>query len=105
MPAHERPLRTDHHQVDGVGLAECDHGFVVGDVECDDFCIVRDASIPGRAIQPPYQRAGGDLPRQRVLAAAGSDEKDIHQREVPDRYPACPEARWRRAKSLLKGLT
>ena len=51
---------------------------MVGDVERDAFGLLRDAGIARRAEQPVGQRARRKLPRQRVLAAAGTEEKNVH---------------------------
>ena len=47
-------------------------------IERDQFGVAGDAGIAGRAVEPLDQRARGDLPGQRVLAAAGADKKDVH---------------------------
>ena len=53
---------------------------MVGDVERDTFGLPRDAGIALRAIEFGGQRAGGDLPGQRVLTTAGTENEDIHER-------------------------
>ena len=74
----QRRLRPDHDEVDLVRLAERDHRRVVGDVERDAFGLLRDAGIARRANEPVGQRAGGELPGQRVLAPAGAEEENVH---------------------------
>ena len=59
-------------------LAESDHRRMVGDVERHAFGLLRDAGIAGRAIELVGERAGRHLPGQRVLASAGTEQKDVH---------------------------
>ena len=59
-------------------LAERDHRRMVGDVERDAFGLLGDAGIARRADQPVGQRARRHLPGQRVLAAAGAEEENVH---------------------------
>ena len=58
--------------------AERDHGRMVAGIDRDQLGVVGDAGIAGGAVEPLDQGARGDLPGQRVLAAAGADEKDVH---------------------------
>ena len=51
---------------------------MVGDVERDAFGLLRDAGVARRADEPVDQRAGGELPGQRVLASAGAEEENVH---------------------------
>jgi hypothetical protein len=51
---------------------------VVGEVERDKLGLLRDAGIARRALEVRRQRASRDRPGQRVLAAAGAEEKDVH---------------------------
>ncbi len=44
----ERRFRPDDHEIDGVGLAERDHGGVVGDIQRDAFGFTRDAGVARR---------------------------------------------------------
>ena len=74
----QRRLRSDHDEVDLVGLAERDHSGVVGEVERHALGLLRDAGVARRADQPVGQRAGGKLPGQRVFAAAGTEEENVH---------------------------
>ena len=53
-------------------------GGMVGDVERDAFGLVGDAGIARRAPQFGQQRRSGDLPRQSVFAAAGTEQEDVH---------------------------
>jgi len=76
----QRHFRADDDEVDFRFLAEGDHGLVVGDVECDAFGFLRDAGIAGGAVELRHQRTGGDLPGQRVLAAAGTENEDVHEK-------------------------
>ena len=74
----ERRLRTHHHEVDRLRPAECDHGLMVGGIERRGLAFLGDAGIAGRADEPRHQRARRDFPGQRMLAATGPDEKDVH---------------------------
>ena len=78
QPGDQRRLRADHDEVDLVGLAERDHRGVVGDVERHALGLLRDAGVARRADEPVGQRAGGELPGQRVLASAGAEEENVH---------------------------
>ena len=82
----ERRLRPDDDKVDMVGAAERDHGRMVGKIERHADRLARDAGIAGRAIERLGQRARRDLPGQRVFAAAGAKNEDIHMRM----FIACP---------------
>src|SRR5262249_55311398 len=84
-----RRLRGDHDEVDLVDLAEGDHQLVVGDVERYAHRLLGDAGVARRAPQLVGERARGDLPGQRMLAAAGAEEKDVHALRLPG-------GRWRR---------
>ena len=75
----ERRLRADHDQIDRMALAEFDHRRMVGDIERDAFGFPRDAGIARRAPEFCQQRRGRDLPRQRVFAAAGTEQEDVHE--------------------------
>ena len=59
-------------------LAEIDHRGMVGDIERDAFGFPGDAGIARRAPQFGQQRGSGDLPRQSVFAAAGTEQEDVH---------------------------
>ena len=45
----------------------------------DTFGVFGDAGIAGRAPQFGQQRGSGDLPRQSVFAAAGTEQEDVHE--------------------------
>ncbi|MHC2435595.1 hypothetical protein ACVMB0_002970 [Bradyrhizobium sp. USDA 4451] len=51
---------------------------MIGDIERDAFGLARDPGIARRAPQFLNQRRCGDLPRQRMFAAAGTEQKDVH---------------------------
>ena len=74
----QRPLRSDHDQIDRARPAEFDHRRMIGGIERQQFGLVRDAGVAGRAIESLHQRARRHLPGQRVLAPAGTKEKDVH---------------------------
>jgi len=75
----QRSLGPHHHKVDLLILAERDHRLVVGEVERDAFRLLRNAGIARRAIKLVRQRARGDRPGERVLAAAGTENEDVHE--------------------------
>ena len=77
-PGDERRLRPDHDEVDRSFPAEGGDGGVVGDIERDQFGFLGDAGIARRGVELGQHRRGGELPGQRMLAAAGPDEKNIH---------------------------
>ena len=74
----QRRFRTDHDEIDRVGPAEIDHCGMVGNVQRDAFGFPCDPGIAGRAPQFCDQRGSRDLPRQRVFAAAGPEQEDVH---------------------------
>jgi hypothetical protein len=51
---------------------------MVGEIERDAFRLLRDAGIAGRAIELVGERAGRHFPGQRMLAAAGTEDQDVH---------------------------
>ena len=75
---------------------------MIGDIERHDLGLLRDAGIAGRAIELVGERACRDLPGQRMFAAAGTEEEDIHfRRRIEARGVWCSmglEARKRFAK-------
>ena len=75
----QRRLRADHDEIDRIALAELDHRGMVGDIERDAFGLARDAGIARRAPELGQQRGGGDLPRESVFAAAGTEQEDVHE--------------------------
>ena len=77
-PRRDRRVRADHDKIHRVGPAEIDHRGVIGNVERDAFGLARDPGIAGRAPQFCDQRGSRDLPRQRVFAAAGPEQEDVH---------------------------
>ena len=79
----ERRLRADHDEIDRVGLQNSITAGMVGDVERDAFGLAGDAGIARRAPQLGQQRGSGDLPRESVFAAAGTEQEDVHEME-PD---------------------
>ena len=75
----KRRFRADHDEIDRVALAELDHRGMVGDIERHAFGFPRDAGIARRAPEFRHQRRSRDLPRQRVFAAAGTEQKNVHE--------------------------
>ncbi len=80
----ERGFRADHDEIHRVASAEIDHRGMVGDIERHAFGFPGDAGIARRAPQLCHQRGACDLPRQRVFAAAGTEQKNVHEKQ-PDR--------------------
>ena len=78
-PGRERRFRADHDEIDRVALAELDHRGMVGDIERHAFGFPRDAGIARRAPEFRDQRRRRDLPRQRVFAAAGTEQENVHE--------------------------
>jgi hypothetical protein len=77
---HQRHLGSHHHQIDSSIATEADDGRMVGHIEPHAFGDLGDAGIAGRAIELAEERACRHRPRQRVLASAGADEENVHQR-------------------------
>ena len=61
-----------------LSLAEGGDGRVVGDIERDQFGFLGDARIAGRGVELGQHRRRRELPGQRMLAATGPDEKNVH---------------------------
>ena len=80
MPGRQRRLRADHDEIDSVAFAELDHRGMIGNIERDAFGFPRDPGIARRAPQLGQQRGSGDLPCESVFAAAGTEQKDVHDR-------------------------
>jgi hypothetical protein len=74
----QRRFGSDHDEIDGFIAAEGGDGLVVGDVERDQFGFLGDAGIARRGVKPGQHRRGRQLPGQRMLATAGTDEKNVH---------------------------
>ena len=79
----ERRLRADHDEADVFRPAERRHGRVVRDVERDVSPALRRAGVARRDEKPVAERARRDGPRQRVLASARADQKDVHGLTLP----------------------
>ena len=84
-PVDQRRLGTDHHQADAPVVAERDDGTVIGDIERDELGMVGDPRIPRRGVE--FAAIGDqarlrELPRQRMLATARSQQQDVHARLV-----------------------
>src|SRR5262249_15374750 len=74
----QRRFRADHDEADMVLLAERDQRCVIGDVKGNAFGFARDTSVAGCAEQAIGERTSRHLPRERVLAPAGPEEKYVH---------------------------
>ena len=75
----QRRFRPDDDEIDRVVRAEADDGSMVGDGERDALGDLRNSAVPGRTIELGQQRAGAQLPGERMLAAAGADEEYVHR--------------------------
>ena len=75
----QRALRPHHDQGDGLGFAKCDDCPVIADIDISDAGELCYAGIAGGAKQRVAQRAGGDRPGQRMFAATGANEKNVHE--------------------------
>ena len=76
---HQRRFRADHDEIHGITSAKINHRPVVGDIERDAFGLLCDAGIARRAPELCHQSGSRDLPRQSVFAAAGPEQKDVHE--------------------------
>src|SRR5690606_41847517 len=68
----------DDDEIDLPVHAKSRDGLVVGNVEWDKLGLPGNARIARRGVELRQQRRRGQLPRQRMLAAARSDQKYIH---------------------------
>ena len=84
----ERRLRSDHNEINLAGFGKCAHGGMIGGIERHQLAFLRNTGVARRAVEPLNQRASRNLPRQRVLAPARAENKDIHL--VPDRLAGFP---------------
>ena len=80
----DRRIRTDHDEIHRVTPAEIDHRGMVGDIERHAFGFPRDAGIARRAPELCHQRGSCDLPGQGVFAAAGTEQKYLHEMQPDD---------------------
>ena len=76
----DRRIGADHDEIDRVAPAEIDHRRMIGDIDRHAFGILGDAGIAGRAPQFRHQRGRRDLPRESVFAAAGTEQKNVHDK-------------------------
>ena len=79
----DKAIHDDHHQVDGALPAEGVHCAVVGDIERDELGMVGDPRIARRGVEIAAigdQARLRELPRQRMLASARSQQQDVHAR-------------------------
>jgi hypothetical protein len=51
---------------------------MIGGIERHAFGLARDAGIAGGAPQFGEQRGSGNLPRESVFAAAGTEQENLH---------------------------
>ncbi len=79
---NERAFRTHDHECDILFTAECDDRAVIGGIKRHASCHLRDTGIAGRTIKSGQQRTFRQLPGQRVLAATGADQENIHVGQV-----------------------
>ena len=77
-PEGERVIRPDHREPDVPGFREVGEPGNVVRSERDIFAQLRGARISGRAENFVDPWRPGEFPRERVLAAAGADDEDVH---------------------------
>ena len=77
---HQRRLRPDDGEVDVLGRCQAhQRGAVLGrDADVAHLGLGGGAGVAGRHQHFGDARGRGALPRQRVLAAAGADDQDLH---------------------------
>ena len=82
MPAHSGASGPTTTKSIFFSRAKAITAGMVGEIERDAFGLLRDAGIARRAIELVGERARGDLPGQRVLAPAGTEDEDVHAAPV-----------------------
>ena len=78
----QRTFRADHDQTDAPCLAERDDGGVIGDIQRDQFGMLRDPRIARRGEQFLTKPGLRQLPCQRMFAPARSQQQDVHVADV-----------------------
>ena len=78
----ERGLRSDHGQLDALARGEVGKRFEIGDRDVLDAGLARSAAVTGCDEDFLDARARGELPRQRVLSAAPTYDKELHARKT-----------------------
>ena len=96
----ERRLGPDNDQIDAVLTAIRDHRRMVADIERNALRLTRDARIARGTDEPVYERACRHLPGQRMFAAAGAKEQDVHGLQ---HIAGAPLARQRAGATLWRG--
>ena len=76
-------LRSDDHQVGGHVARQGDEAGDICDLHRRKLAMGGHARIAGGHDEALEQRRLGDLPGERVFAAARSDEQDVHGRALP----------------------
>ena len=99
----ERRLGPDNDQIDAVLPAIRDHRRMVADIERNALRLTRDARIARGTDEPVCERACRHLPGQRVFAAAGAKEQDVHGLRT-SRVPSSTAARRRNIVAGAPGL-
>jgi hypothetical protein len=74
----ERGLRADHREVDLLARGEVAKLAEVGDRDVLDPGLARRTAISRRDEHFLHPRARCELPRERMLAAAGADHQELH---------------------------
>ena len=59
--------------------AESDDSTRIGNIEHDQFCAFADARIAGGGVELGEPWRLGNLPGERMLASAGTDEEHVHR--------------------------
>src|SRR5690606_9299565 len=76
--------------IDAFVPAEGDDRRMVRHVQLDQFCFLRHARIARRGVERGQQWRRGELPGERMLAAAGTEEKNVHAMEPHGCFPRGP---------------
>ena len=77
-PRDERRLRADDDEIDSELACERHERCLVVGVHRMALRERRDARVAGRSVQLAQARAARERPRERVLAAPGSDDEHLH---------------------------
>ena len=96
QPGHQRRLRADHHQAGADRAGQRGHRRDVGQVHRVGGRDRGDAGVARRRVQVADVRVGRERTCQRVLTAAGPQQKDSHGASLPGAGRVAP---------LLRALT
>ena len=77
-PVDQRHLRTDDGELDALALDGRQQPFDVVGGDVEQAGVLRDAGVARRAQQLGLLRRAAERAHERVLAAAGADDEDLH---------------------------